>query len=380
MKNIALIASYRKILTLIGGVFLLLATSQVNAQTPIPRDCECSPLYDNSNFVKPVLIDGTELSVGAIYRFSDVFPSNPYGTTIDALVKIEEFTGGAGLLEIDVATTGLPEAFQPKIDSNNNGDQSVLFSITFVSGGGNYGDEVVISFFGSPFDIDGNASGVREYAEISLPDAYYISNNTVLDLTQTPTVVRGEALIPEVAPGGDVSLDPKYTFSNYFENKSSLTYRIGKVDANSDRYYSLDMNNATYEDPNSVLVTYPVICGNVEDLQGNPLANVTVDVTGSDGSNQTVTTDADGHYKAVAAIPDFFVNVDYEIVESDLSGYISVSDVDGANDNTINLTINVLSSCGNDFVDAVEPTINVDDSTDILCNGEATGSITVSSS
>ncbi|NNC46638.1 MAG: hypothetical protein HKN99_12210, partial [Winogradskyella sp.] len=257
---------------------------------PTPRSCECSPFYENSNFANPQLISGNALSVGAVYRFPNVFPNNPYGTTIDALIRIEEFTNGAGLLNIDVTSSGLQEAFQPRINSTNNNNQSVLFSITFVSGGGNYGDEVVISFFGTPFDIDGGSDGTREYGEISLPDAYYISNNTLLELTQTATVVRGQASNNSQAPNGIVSLDPRYTFSNYFENKSSLTYRIGKLGANNDRYYSLDMNNANYEDPYSVLVTYPVICGNVNDNQGNPLANVSIDVTGSDGTSQTVIT------------------------------------------------------------------------------------------
>ncbi|WP_115124295.1 Ig-like domain-containing protein, partial [Marinirhabdus gelatinilytica] len=347
---------------------------------PEPRDCNCSPLYKNSNFVNPQLISGQALEVGAVYRFADVFPSNPHGTTLDALVRIEEFAGGASLLEIDVTSSGLPEAFQPRINSTNNNDQSVLFSITFVESGGNYGNEVEISFYGTPLDIDGDNVSTREYAELSLPDAYFVSNNTFLDITQTATEIRGESTTINVAPGDDVSLDPRYTYSNYWQTKSSLTYRIGKLDGNSDRYYSFNVSCADYDDPDAVFITNPVICGNVSDEQGNPLANVTIDITGSDGSSETVTTDANGDYKKEVVIPDPLSEVVFEIVENDLPGYISISDVDGANDNLITRTISLESSCGNDFVDGFEVVLELDNKTDILCNGDNTGSITVTAS
>ncbi len=382
MKTITLTNLLKRFFAVVSIITVLFYSSFGFGQTPTPRDCGCSPLYGNSNFVNPQIISGSALSVGAVYRFPNVFPNNQYGTTLDALIRIEEFAGGASLLDIDVTSSGLQEAFQPRINSTNNNDQSVLFSITFVTGGGNYGDEVVISYYATPLDIDGGSSDqVREYGEITLPDAYYVSNNTQLNVTQTATVVRGEASNFSQAPGGNVSLDPTYTFSNYFENKSTFNYRIGKIGGNNDRYYSLDMDNATYDDPNSVLVTYPVICGQVTDVNNSePLAGVTVDVTGSDGSSQSVVTDANGNYKAIASIPSFFVEVIYSIRENDPSGYISVSDVDGANDNLITKPIRVQSVCGNDFVDGVEPTININDKTDILCNGEDTGSITVNAS
>ncbi|MAP54255.1 MAG: hypothetical protein CL605_05075, partial [Altibacter sp.] len=347
---------------------------------PATRDCNCSPLYKDSDFNNPALVSGSNLQVGAVYRFSNVFPGNPHGTTIDALVKIVEFTGGASLLNIDVTSSGLPEAFQPRINSTNNLNQSVLFDITFVTSGGNYGDEVDISFYATPLDIDGDGSTTREYAEVTLPDAYFVSNNTVLNLAQTATVVRGTANSVITAPGGDVSLDPRFTFSTYYETKSSVQYRIGKIDGNDDRYYSLNMSCAEYTNPNSVIVTYPVICGNVSDDNGNPLQNVEIDVTGNDGSAQTVFTDANGNYKAIAQIPEALVDVTYEIRENDPAGYISISDVDGANDNLITRTIDLESTCGNDFVDGIEVVLTLQSKTDILCNGDTTGSITVTAS
>jgi len=345
---------------------------------PTPRSCDCSPFYKNASFKNPKLISGSALCAGAVYRFANVFPNNQYGTTIDALVKVVAFNGGASLLEMDVTSTGIPEAFQPRINSTNKYDQSVLFNITFVTGGGNYGDEVVISFYASPYDIDGDSVATREYAEVSLPDAYFLSNKTLIDITQTVTLIRGEAINTSTAPKGDISVDSRYTYSNYFENKSSFTYKIGKKDGNSDRYYSLNMSCANYTDPNSVLITYPVICGSVKDINGSPLSNVKVDITGSDGSLQNLTTDSSGNYKAVARIPEALVDVVYKIKETDLNGYISVSDTDGANDNLITKTINLASTCSNNFVDGVKPKITVEKKTDLLCHGASTGTIKVS--
>ena len=322
--------------------------------TPTPRGCNCAPFYKDSNFENPQLISGNDLEEGAVYRFSNVFPANPHGTTLDALVKIEEFSGGASLLEIDVTSSGLNEAFQPRINSTNSTDQSVRFSITFVQSGGNYGDEEFISLYGTPLDIDGDGQNTREYAELNLPDAYFVNSNTLLNIITSPTKVRGEATLVTTAPGGDVSLDPRFTYSNYWENISSIEYTIGKVDGNSDRYYSLNLSCAEYDDPETVLFTYPAICGNVSDEGGNPLVGVDVDITGSDGSAMTVQTDSNGNYEAVAEIPANMVDVVYEIRENDPVGYISISDVDGANDNLITRTISVKSSCGNDFVDGVE--------------------------
>ncbi|WP_299768193.1 Ig-like domain-containing protein, partial [uncultured Dokdonia sp.] len=336
------------------------------------RDCTCSPFVENGNFNNPTLISGSNLQIGAVYRFSNVFPN------IDALVEIEEFANGASLLEIDVANVGIGSAFQPQINSTNSGDQSVLFDIKFVTSGGSAADQVLLSFFGTPLDIDGNGDSAREYAELSLPDAYYVSSNTLINVSNDATFVRGEAQDDTTAPGSDISEDPRYTFSNYYENYSNLKYRIGKLDDDSDRFYSLNLTNATYVDPVSIFITTPVICGNVSDEEGNPLANVQIVVEGDDNTSVTTQTDADGNYRVATEIDDINAIVNYEIRETDLAGYISISDVDGANDNLISRTINVQSSCDNDFVDGFELIISAEGQTDVLCNGEATGSLEVS--
>ena len=367
--------------------------SDVIIVPPGERGCDCAPFYEDSKFTNPVLISGSNNQVGAVYRFSNVFADSP--NPIDALVRVVAFNNGASLLNIDVTSEGVAENFQPRINSTNNGDQSVEFEITFVSGGGNYGDEVEISFFGTPFDIDGDSQRTREYAELSLPDAYYQSQNTQISIEQKVGSVRGTAINPTTAPGGDISVDPRYTFSNYWEGKSKLNYTIGKENGNSDRYYSLALKNANYANPQSTIITAPVICGNVSDEGGDPLRGVTVSVSGSDGSSETTTTDINGNYRFTTEIPSALVDVTYTIIEEDLDGYVSISDVDGANDNTITRVINLMSSCGNDFVDDGRPVAQDDAAIasplrpiqpvniDVLANdtfgpdGPSTGTITI---
>ncbi|WP_028377804.1 hypothetical protein [Leeuwenhoekiella sp. MAR_2009_132] len=98
-----------------------------------------------------------------------------------------------------------------------------------------------------------------------MPDAYYQSADTRISIQRKIGSVRGTAINPTTAPGGDISSDARYTFSNYWEGKSKLNYTIGKENGNSDRYYSLALKNANYANPQSTIVTAPVICGNVSD-------------------------------------------------------------------------------------------------------------------
>ena len=337
--------------------------SDVIVVPPGERGCDCAPLYSSTNFKNPTLVSGSSGQVGAVYRFSNVFLDSP--EPIDALVRIEAMRNGATLANIDVTGDGVDSNFQPQLNSTNNGDQNIEFDITFVESGGTYGDEVVISFFATPFDIDGDSVQTREYAELTLSDAYYQSGNTLINIERRPNSVRGTAVNASTAPGGDISTDPRYTFSTYYEGRSSLKYIIGKQNGNIDRFYSLAFSNANYTNPQSYIVTAPVICGNVSDEGGQPLSGVSIKIEGSDGSSTTLTTNSNGDYRYATAIPSALVDVVYTIIETDLDGYVSVDDAEGdPTDNVIVRTINLISSCQNNFVDDGRPEAN-DDSAEV---------------
>ncbi|AZQ45121.1 hypothetical protein [Nonlabens ponticola] len=89
-------------------------------------------------------------------------------------------------------------------------------------------------FYASPFDIDGGggngANSIREFAELSLTDAYTVSAVTEIDIDRTGangTIIRGQNIDGRSAPVEPIDQDPRYTFSNYYESRNTFTYRVG---------------------------------------------------------------------------------------------------------------------------------------------------------
>lgn len=79
-------------------------------------------------FINPVHLSGTDLQIGASYRFPDVKPG------IDGIITITDMTGGMSLSELDGAS-GFEEAFQPFINCAGNQKGYVEFQLDFVIGG-----------------------------------------------------------------------------------------------------------------------------------------------------------------------------------------------------------------------------------------------------
>ena len=101
---------------LVTGLIILI-TSQVVAQ----------PDYV---FTGGVLESGTDLQIGASYRFKDVKPG------IDGIITILDMTGGMTLNQLD-GPSGFDEAFQPYINCVGGQSGYVEFQLDFVLGGTN---------------------------------------------------------------------------------------------------------------------------------------------------------------------------------------------------------------------------------------------------
>src|SRR5215510_12981893 len=80
-------------------------------------------------FKNPVLISGTDLQVGAVYRFSNVKPGYDGIITITDMVKVY-------LTQLD-GPSGFDEAFQPYIYCPAKSTGYVEFNLTFVVSGTN---------------------------------------------------------------------------------------------------------------------------------------------------------------------------------------------------------------------------------------------------
>ncbi|PRP68220.1 beta strand repeat-containing protein [Nonlabens agnitus] len=362
--------------------FLLLFIIGLSSLTAIgqSRSCLRENCFDVVSFSSTPTIDngGAPLAVGTRYRFANAAGSINQNPAIDVLVEILELNN-TSLLDIDVSSDGLPRAFQPRISATSSGEISALFRIRLVESGTNRAANDVC-FFATPFDIDGSP-GIQEFAELSLTDAFTRSAVTQIDITRNANIIRGRNVDNQSAPIEPIDEDPRYTFSNYYENRNSFTYRIGKVGSGtqSNRFFALVLERAQFQQPVTVFVTQPLICGAVRRDDGTPISGVTVRLERPDGTLiATTTTGANGSYQfqvtrnASLGFEDFVVReVDPATDVPTGFALASVSDVDGANDNRINVRLFEASIVNRDFVDGpdfdrdgVADSVDLDDDND----------------
>lgn len=327
--------------------FFLLLNFNVNAQRACNNTATTAPVL---NFQNPVFVSGSNngvANVGDVYRFPNVF------TGVDALLTIDSATGGATIPILDgpavvEGTDGYNAAFQPSLRTNGGNPTSVTFTFNFVTSGGTLANPVRLNFYASPLDVDGNGATLVEYDEITLPDAYFRNNPTGINFTNTVTLLRGTSATSAALPG--TSTAPQGAFTCYYENRTSFTYTIGTTGASAtiDRLKSLYFQNISYGTLVTNVITPPLVCGNLSLLGGGGIPGATINLVGP--NNQTATTDASGNYSFAVPVASLGT---YTITQTNLAGYSNVSDVDGANDNTINNNIfGFQSIVGRNFVDA----------------------------
>jgi len=141
----------------------------------------------NLDFSNYTLQSGTNLSVGAVYRFSNVTSTG----TVDALVTVTTLYN-LQLKSIDSAYTGTAPGFQPMVSSiNGKGDHYALFHIDFVQAGTSTPVNMV-NFDGTFFDLNGS-NQINEYASIDMAnDSWHYANGTPgVSVTQTGNLIQG---------------------------------------------------------------------------------------------------------------------------------------------------------------------------------------------
>ena len=209
------------------------------------------------------LQSGTDLTPGAVYRFSNV------ATGVDAIVSIDSIINGS-LTTVD-NDIGLVENFQPELSAagGDEGPRSADFTITLVTAGGS--TPVNADFASSGVDVDGDSGTLREYAEFSAPiTEFALETPTLLALNaSTPSVpgdFRFEASTPATAPGIDETATQNIV-SVFYTATSSFRYRIGTLgDGGTTRLMSLD-----FTCPN---INFPVVNPQVDqDFGDAPLNN-----------------------------------------------------------------------------------------------------------
>lgn len=175
-------------------------------------------------FKNPVLISGTDLTIGAKYRFNNVKPG------FDGIISIVDMTGSMTLDRLD-GGSGFDEAFQPYINCEPKKKGYVEFVLEFV----NAGTTTLAKQFEVPLtaiDIDG-----YEYPDDKLyeMDAFQESPSMYVnyDLLGTSLEVKKSGIWYEAVnksaityPGID-TLQKDVMFTAVHANISSIRFRVG---------------------------------------------------------------------------------------------------------------------------------------------------------
>jgi len=191
-----------------------LNTVASNSQPP----CGGETILDFS--AAAVLISGTALTQGAVYRISNIT------TGTDALVTIVT-TNNASVANIDNNSAD-PASFKPQTAFNfpNVGDQGYIeYRIQFVTSAG-FVPVIINRFFMNFNDIDGGANyGEQNWA--NNPATYTTSNPTELTMSTDGSWVIGTAG-PNDYPGAGNTF-PQVNFSVNYNSKSEMSIRVGAV-------------------------------------------------------------------------------------------------------------------------------------------------------
>jgi uncharacterized repeat protein (TIGR01451 family) len=251
------------------------------------------------NFQSPVLVSGTALQVGAVYRFSSVT------TGVDALVQVLAFNNGASLNAIDGTSSGLAQNFQPELNNSSSADSSVDLQITFVLAGTST-TTTVPAFHASGVDIDGNSSNIREYIELTNFSNYTLETPTTI----TPSVTYGSPVtgrftgVTATKPGITVSATDTLATGEY-TNTSSFRYRLGALNSGggtSTRLFSLYFECVSFTSPSTT--TTPATAAGYKSVKLTTDADASSTITAGDTLTWTM------YYASTGAgnVTDFQIN------------------------------------------------------------------------
>lgn len=178
---------------------------------------------DKYNFSGSSLVSGTALSVGAVYKFTNV------KSGVDATVRVEAITGGLTLTTID-GTGGFVEALQPTISVPPYSTGYVELLITFlVSGTATPSIQPEIPI--TPIDVDGQKYGglpLYEFDEIQVTSGYtyFQYAGSELNMTLNGTWARGKNKVSIDYPGIDTA-QKQVMFTTVNPSVTSIRVRVG---------------------------------------------------------------------------------------------------------------------------------------------------------
>jgi protocatechuate 3,4-dioxygenase beta subunit len=273
-------------------------------------------------------------------------------------------TGDYLLLEVDA--TGYVSISDHGGDDNsiNSNNNDGIIPVTLTTGESD-SDNIFVdqkeagTISGSVKDNKANA---LENITITIQDN---QGNTILD-------TKGNPLVTTTDTNGYYSFNdvPTGEFLIVEEDRSGyISISDGDSSADGDNSANTDTNDnkipvtmthaKDYKDNNFVDAGVYHISGRVlldingDEIADQKLANVTINLYSCDNNTfQDTTTDSEGNFQF-----DNLIAGCYTLSEEDPSGYLSVKDSDGANDNNISIMISDSDSNGHFFMD--EPSVNL---------------------
>jgi hypothetical protein len=189
----------------------------------LPFTALAQPDYD---FRNGILYSGTDLQIGAVYRFNNV------KSGVDAFVTITNISPGITVSELD-GNSGYPEALQPTLISDPGTSGYLEMQFDFLIAGTNT-PMIQTKVPVTPIDVDGydNFDGlgnsVYEFDEIDLGGGYmnYDLLGTELSVSQSGNLFRGYNTAGIDYPGRDTSAR-QVMFTIVNANISSCIIRVG---------------------------------------------------------------------------------------------------------------------------------------------------------
>lgn len=135
------------------------------------------------SFTGTPIVTGTAGAVNTTYRYNNVGTSG--STTIRAVIKIIDKTGGASINTIDAESGGSINAWQPVINGPNTANGScwgITFDVSFFDNANGF-PLTLASFKAHGIDIDGDGSRLREFNEPYNLASYTVENPSNLTIT-----------------------------------------------------------------------------------------------------------------------------------------------------------------------------------------------------
>jgi hypothetical protein len=177
-------------------------------------------------FTGGVLESGTDLQIGAVYRFKEVKPG------IDGIITIMDMTGGMTLAMID-GPSGFDEAFQPYINCAPNQKGYVEFQLDFVLAGTNT-TAVMLEVPLTAIDIDGWVfpdDKLFEFDEFEMSPSYYEQYDLLgNDLVLSHSGSWAEAMNTNaITYDGIDTIQKNVMFTAVHSNISSTKFRVGAL-------------------------------------------------------------------------------------------------------------------------------------------------------